>query len=68
MTNPFILPVFQNTFYKTEEWLAEVMNLLDWDDPKRACKALRAVLHTLRDRLTVEDRQVVSGSCLTEES
>ncbi len=49
------LPVFQNTIRKTEDWLNEIMELLNWDDQKRAYKALRAVLHTLRDRLTVEE-------------
>ena len=49
------LPVFQNTLRKTDEWLREIMNLLDWGDQKHAYKALRAVLHTLRDRLTVEE-------------
>jgi len=49
------IPVFQNTFRKTEEWIDEIMNLLDWADQKRAYKALREVLHTLRDQLTVEE-------------
>ena len=49
------IPVFQNTIRKTNEWLNEIMTLLDWDDRQRAYKALRAVLHTLRDRLTVEE-------------
>lgn len=49
------IPVFQNTFRKTDEWLDEIMNLLDWDDRKRAYKALREVLHTLRDVLSVEE-------------
>ncbi len=49
------IPVFQNTFRKTEEWLDEIMHLLDWADRKRAYKALREVLHTLRDLLTVEE-------------
>ena len=49
------IPVFQNTIRKTNEWLNEIMTLLDWDDRQRAYKALRAVLHTLHDRLTVEE-------------
>ena len=49
------IPVFQNTYQKTEQWLGEIMNLLDWDDRKQAYKALRAVLHTLRDHLSVEE-------------
>ena len=49
------LPVFQNTLQKSEEWLHEIMNLLDWEDQKQAYKALRAVFHTLRDRLTIQE-------------
>ncbi len=49
------IPVFQNTIRKTEEWIDEIMNLMDWADQKRAYKALREVLHTLRDALTVEE-------------
>jgi len=49
------LPAFQKAIQKSEEWLHEVMDILGWDDPKHAYKALRAVLHTLRDRLTVQE-------------
>jgi uncharacterized protein (DUF2267 family) len=49
------LPVFQQTLQKSEEWLDAIMTLLDWQDQQQAYKALRAVLHTLRDRLTVEE-------------
>ncbi len=50
-----ILPVFQNTLKKTDLWLDEIMDLLDWPDRHQAYKALRAVLHALRDRLTIEE-------------
>jgi uncharacterized protein (DUF2267 family) len=56
-----ILPVFQGTVHKTEEWLSDIMNLLDWPDQRRAYKALRAVLHTLRDRLTIEEATDLSA-------
>ena len=49
------LAVFQNTVEKANDWLDEIMNLMDWGDRKMAYKALRAVLTTLRDRLTVEE-------------
>jgi uncharacterized protein (DUF2267 family) len=49
------ISVFQNTLRKSEEWLHEIMTLLNWTDQKQAYKALRAVFHTLRDRLTVEE-------------
>jgi uncharacterized protein (DUF2267 family) len=47
------LDVFQNTLLKSEEWLREIREALEWEDDHRAYTALRAVLHTLRDRLPV---------------
>jgi uncharacterized protein (DUF2267 family) len=35
-------------------WLNELMAELGWDDRHRAYQALRAVLHALRDHLTVD--------------
>lgn len=43
---------FDRTVQKTHEWLNELMSLMDWDDKDKAYLALRATLHTLRDRLT----------------
>lgn len=37
--------------HTTNIWLKDLMEELDWDDRHRAYKALRAVLHALRDRL-----------------
>ncbi len=51
----YMLPAFQKTLQKTERWLDEIMELLDWSDRQQAYKALRVVLHTLRDRLTMEE-------------
>lgn len=45
---------FDKTVQKTEEWLRELMNKMGWDDKEMAYDGLRAVLHALRDRLTVE--------------
>jgi uncharacterized protein (DUF2267 family) len=39
----------------TNEWLKNVMQELEWDDRHRAYHAMRAVLHTLRDRLPVNE-------------
>jgi len=47
--------LFATTLQKTHVWLEEIMSRLGWEDPHRAWSALRAVLHALRDRLTVED-------------
>lgn len=43
------------TIQKTNIWLKEVMDELGSDDRHRAYLALRSVLHSLRDRLTVEE-------------
>jgi uncharacterized protein (DUF2267 family) len=47
------LTAFDHTLSTTNAWLKELMEDLRWDDRQRAYHALRAVLHTLRDRLTV---------------
>jgi uncharacterized protein (DUF2267 family) len=49
------LDVFDRTLHKTHEWLAELMRLLAIDDRRNAYHALRATLHALRDRLTVQE-------------
>ena len=48
--------VFDGTRQKTQLWLNDIMDELDWQDhPHKAYLALRTVLHALRDRLTVEE-------------
>ncbi len=48
--------VFEGTIQKSHIWLNDLMSELDWHDrPHKAYLALRAVLHALRDRLTVEE-------------
>lgn len=49
------IPSFERTVQKTQEWLDDLMAEMGWYDPERAYLALRATLHTLRDRLTVEE-------------
>jgi uncharacterized protein (DUF2267 family) len=50
------LEVFDTTLQKTHGWLNDVMHEMGWKDERhRAYQALRAVLHALRDRLTVEE-------------
>jgi uncharacterized protein (DUF2267 family) len=48
------LEVFDETLHKTNTWLKEIAQLLD-SDRHRAYQALRAVLHCLRDRLTIDE-------------
>lgn len=49
------LSVFDTTLQKTHQWLNDLMELLGWRDKQRAYLALRATLHALRDRLTIEE-------------
>src|SRR6267142_2009302 len=48
------LDVFDETIHKTNSWLKEISGILG-SDRRGAYRALRAVLHVLRDRLTVEE-------------
>jgi uncharacterized protein (DUF2267 family) len=43
------------TVQKTHEWVHTVQKELGWTDERRAYTALRAVLHALRDRLTLQE-------------
>jgi uncharacterized protein (DUF2267 family) len=49
------LEVFDQTLHKTNIWLNDVMATLGSQDRHEAYIALRATLHTLRDRLTIEE-------------
>lgn len=45
---------FDSTMHTTNVWLNEIMEQMAWTDRQRAYHALGAVLHALRDRLSVE--------------
>lgn len=49
-----VIAVFESTLQKTYEWLHDILESLEWDDPQKAYQALRATLHALRDRLPME--------------
>ncbi len=49
------LSVFDTTVQKSNLWLKDLMELLGWDQKQKAYDAMRAVLHALRDRLSVEE-------------
>ena len=49
------LKVFDSTVQKTNIWLDQIMDDLHWSDRHKAYHALCSVLHTLRDRLPVEE-------------
>lgn len=45
----------QQTIQKTQEWLLDLASRSPFQDQEQAYSILRAVLHALRDRLTVEE-------------
>jgi uncharacterized protein (DUF2267 family) len=49
------LTQFDSTIQTTNTWLKELMERMRWEDRHRAYHALRAVLHALRDLLTVDE-------------
>jgi len=49
------LDVFDRTVQKTNTWLNELMQELGLQDKHKAYLAMRATLHALRDRLTVDE-------------
>ena len=55
------LKVFASTLQATNIWLDDIMQELGWSDRHKAYQALRAVLHTLRDRLTVDETAQLSA-------
>jgi uncharacterized protein (DUF2267 family) len=48
------LPAFDSTVQTTHIWVNDVAERLGWQDKQRAYLALRAVLHALRDHLSVD--------------
>ncbi len=46
--------IIERSAEKANSWLEDVANELGDEDRQRAYRALRAVLHVLRDRLTIE--------------
>lgn len=49
------IEAFETTLHKTNLWFKEIMDEMHWEDRHQAYLALRAVLHTLRDRLSPEE-------------
>jgi uncharacterized protein (DUF2267 family) len=49
------IPPIESTVQTTNTWLKELEEELGWHDRPRAYRALRAVLHALRDRLTLAE-------------
>ena len=49
------LPAIDHTVQLTNEWLRELMTMLDWEDKHRAYRLLRVTLQSLRDWLSVDE-------------
>jgi uncharacterized protein (DUF2267 family) len=48
------ITAFDSTIHTTNVWFNDLMDRMGWQDKHRAYHALRAVLHALRDRLSVD--------------
>jgi uncharacterized protein (DUF2267 family) len=55
------LEVFDRTLHKTNIWLKDLMEMLNLSERQQAYIALRATLHALRDRLTIEETAQLSA-------
>jgi uncharacterized protein (DUF2267 family) len=53
--HPNTIELFSETIVKTGHWLDEVMAATGCTERRHAYSVLRAVLHVLRDRLTVDE-------------
>jgi uncharacterized protein (DUF2267 family) len=49
------LDAFDTTVHKTNRWLNELSELAAWDSKQKAYLAMRATLHALRDRITIDE-------------
>jgi uncharacterized protein (DUF2267 family) len=47
--------VFDDTIQRTNNWLKDLMQELNWHDRRKTYMVFRFVLHALRDHLSVED-------------
>ena len=49
------LDVFDSSIQRTNAWLKELMQELNWSDHRKTYVAFRCVLHALRDHMAVND-------------
>ncbi|KAA5543127.1 DUF2267 domain-containing protein [Roseiconus nitratireducens] len=49
------IPALAAAVAKTKHWIGDVMDDVQWSDAQKAYHGIRAVLHTLRDHLTVQE-------------
>src|SRR5262245_13189522 len=49
------LEVFDSSIQRTNLWLKELMQELNWSDHRKTYRAFRCDWHTIRDHLSIED-------------
>jgi len=59
------LDLYDRTLTETNAWIDDVEYELQITDPKRALQALRAVLHALREELSIEQNAQLSAQLPT---
>jgi len=47
--------LFRPTIEKSQAWVDQVADLMEWDDARMALRALRIVLHAWRDRIPLNE-------------
>lgn len=47
--------LFRPTIEKSQAWVDQVADLMEWDDARLALRALRIVLHAWRDRIPLNE-------------
>ncbi len=52
---PTTVPALEQTTHTTQRWLLELAQEGGYDSPSQAYSAMRAALHAIRDRLTVDE-------------
>lgn len=55
------IPQIESGVHAANAWLKELAGELGWEDRERAYRALRSVLHALRNRLTVDEAADLSA-------
>ena len=55
------ITTIDKSLQKTDIWLNEIQKNMQWESKATAFKGLRAVLHALRDQLTVEENAHLSA-------
>jgi uncharacterized protein (DUF2267 family) len=57
------LEVFDRTVQKSNSWLLDLSQILRWPEKHKVYLALRATLHALRDRITVDEVAHLGARC-----